>query len=74
MKCYHACKDLWKLFINKELTTTTESDAGKYVVRVKKNVIVGHLPHAKDRRFAKMIFYLLKADKYVECKVIITGT
>ena len=46
----------------------------KYAVCVKKsNVIVGHLRLGKDGRFAKMIFYFLRADRYAECKVIITG-
>ena len=46
----------------------------KYTVCVKKNnVTVGHLPLGKDGRFAKMIFYFLRADRYAECKVIITG-
>ena len=39
----------------------------------KKNVIVGHVPLGKDGRFAKMIFYFLRADRYAKCKVIITG-
>ena len=44
------------------------------VVFVKKNnVIVGHLPLGKDGRFAKMLFYFLRADRYAECKVKITG-
>ena len=46
----------------------------KYAVCVKKNnVVVRHLPLGKDGRFAKMIFYFLGADRYAECKVIITG-
>ena len=46
----------------------------KDAVCVKKdNVIVGHLPHCKNERFAKMIFHFLRADKYAEYKVIITG-
>ena len=45
-----------------------------YAVCGKKNeVIVGHLPHGKNGRFAKIIFYFLRADKYAECKVMITG-
>ena len=76
LKGYHAYKDLWKPFINEELTTEMEPNnvADKYAVCVKKNkVIVGNLPLGKDGRFAKMIFYFLRADRYAECKVIITG-
>ena len=76
VKGYHAYKDLWKPFINAELTTAMEPDnvVDKYVVCVKKNnVIVGNLPLVKDGRFANMIFYFLRADRYAECKIIITG-
>ena len=46
----------------------------KYAVCVKRNnVIVGQLPLGKDGRFVEMIFYFLRADRYAECKVIITG-
>ena len=76
VKVYHAYKDLWKPFINKELTTAMEPDnvVDKYAVCVKKkNVIVGHLPLGKDGRFAKMICCFLRANRYAEWKVIITG-
>ena len=75
-KGYHPHKGLWKPFINEELTTAMEPDnvIDKYAVCVKKNnVIVGHLPLGKDGRFVEMIFYFLRADRYAECKVIITG-
>ena len=36
-------------------------------------MIVGHLPLGKDGRFAKMIFYFLRADRPAEYKVIITS-
>ena len=61
-----------KPFINEELTIAMEPDhvVDKYAVCVKKsNVIVGHLPLGKDRRFVKMIFYFLGVDRYAECKV-----
>ena len=51
-----------------------DNEVDKYAVCAKRNdAIVGHLPHGKNGRFAKMIFYFLRADKYAECKVIITG-
>ena len=76
VKGFLAYKDQWRPVINKELTTAMEPDKAfdMYAVCVKKNnVIVGHLPLGKDGRFAKMIFYFLRADKYAECKVIITS-
>ena len=45
------------------ITTAVEPD----------NVVVGHLPHSKNGRFTKMIFYFLREDKHVKWKVIITG-
>ena len=38
----------------------------------KNNVIIGHLSLGKDGRFAKMIFYFLRANRSAECKVVIT--
>ena len=73
VKCYHAYKDLWKPFINEDLATALEPDNVVVVCVKKKNVIVGHLPLGKDGRFAKMLFYFLRADRYAECKVKITG-
>ena len=76
VKGYHMYKDLWKPFTNEELTTGMEPDNAvyKYAVCVKKNnVIVGHLPLGKNGRFAKMIFYFLRADRCAEYKVIIIG-
>ena len=58
VKGYYAYKDLWKPFTNEELTTAMEPDnvVDKYAVCVKKNdVIVRHLPHCNNGRFAKMI-------------------
>ena len=44
----------------------------KYTVCVKKeNEIVGHLPLGKDGKFAKTVFYFLRADEYVSCNVLI---
>ena len=58
------------------ITTAVEPDnvVDKYAVCLKKNnAIVGHLPHSKNGRFTKMIFYFLREDKHVKWKVIITG-
>ena len=73
VKGYHAYKDLWKPFINEDLATALEPDNVVVVCVKKKNAIVGHLPLGKDGRFAKMLFYFLRADRYAECKVKITG-
>ena len=66
---------IWKPFINEELTTAMEPDnvVDKYAVCVTKNdVIVEHLLHGKNGRFAKIKFSIPGAGKYAEYKVIIT--
>ena len=46
----------------------------KYAFCIKKNTfIVGHLPLGKNGKFAKMIFYFLRADQDADYKVVITG-
>ena len=46
----------------------------KYAVCVENSSsIAGHLPLGKNGKFAKMIFYFLRADQDAECKVAITG-
>ena len=37
------------------------------------NEIVGHLPIGKDGKFAKTVFYFLRADEYGSCNVLIKG-
>ena len=68
VKGYLAYMDVWKPFINEELTIAMQPGnvVDKYAVCVKKNnIIIGHLPLSKDGRFAMMIFYFLRADRYV---------
>ena len=38
-----------------------------------KNSVVGHLMKGKSERFAKTIFYFLRASEYHECRVRVTG-
>ena len=56
VKGYHAYKDLWKPFINEELTTAMKPHnvVDKYAVCVKKNnAIVGYLPLGRDGRLLR---------------------
>ena len=76
VKGYHVYENMWKPTVNEELETKVEPDnvMDKYAVCVKKNTsIVGHLPLGKNGKFAKMIFYFLRADQDTECKVAIIG-
>ena len=62
--------------MNKELETEMDPDnvMDKYAVCVKKNTsLEGHLPLCKNEKFAKTIFYFLRADQDAECRVVITG-
>ena len=76
VKRYHVYKNIWKPTVNEELETEMEPDnvIDKYVICVKKNTsIVGHLHLGKNGKFAKMIFYFLRADQDAECRFVITG-
>ena len=45
----------------------------KYAVsRNKDNLIVGHLPLDKNRKFSRTIFYFLGTYRYAKCEVVIT--
>ena len=49
------------------------NEVDKYAVCVKKDeVIVGHLPLIETGRFAKLIFYFLRAGSYGNCNIVIT--
>ena len=37
------------------------------------NLVIGHLPLGKSGKFAKMIFYFLRADPYAKYVVVVTG-
>ena len=76
VKGYHVYKNIWNPTVNEQWETEIEPDnvMDKYAVWVKKNTsIVGHLTLGKNGKFAKMIFYFLRADQDAECKVVITG-
>ena len=76
VKGYHVYKNIWKPTVNEELETEMEPDnvIDIFAVCVRKNTsTVGHLPLGKNVKFAKMIFYFLRADQDAECKVVVTA-
>ena len=76
IKGYHEYQKIWTPFLQEELCGEMEpaNQADKYVIAVKKNnVVVGHLPLGCSGKFAKTIFYFLRAGEWSECKVIVTG-
>ena len=74
VKRYHVYKTLWNPLIGEFLSCEREPDnpLDKYAVCVKKEKIVGHLPLGKSRKFAKTIFYFLRADELSSCKIVVT--
>ena len=72
----HVYKTLWNPLIGEFSSCEREPDnpMDKYAVCVKKeNKIVGHLPLGKSGKFAKTIFYFLRADELSSCKIVFTG-
>ena len=71
MKGHQECKNIWTPKIGEILSTEREPGdlVDKYAVCVKKeNEIDG-----KDGKFAKTVFYFLRADEYGLCNVLIKG-
>jgi len=61
---YHEYKDRWTPVKSETLKAVMEpkNKRNKFAVAVMKNeVLVGHLPKRKTGRFAKMVFYFLRA-------------
>ena len=73
VKGYYVYKHWWTRVIEKYLITKMEpSSARKYAVSVNKDdLIVEHLPFAKNEEFSKKILYLLWADRYA--KLLLLG-
>ena len=74
---YHVYKADWTPFVGKKLTGVMESTnlRDKYAVAVKRSdeSIVGHLPLGKSGKFAKTIFYFLKANEKHSCVINVLG-
>ena len=73
---YHEYKDRWTPVKGEMLKATMEpkNKKDKFAVAVMKNdCLVGHLPKEKTGRFAKMIFYFLRACDSNNCSVEIVG-
>ena len=76
IKGYDKYRKIWTIFLQEEFCEEMESanPVDKYVVAAKKNnVVVEHLSLGCSGKFAKTIFYFLRADEWSECKVIVTG-
>ena len=74
VKGFHVYKSKWKPHAGEKLQAAIEPDnvVDKYAVCVlKNNELIGHLPKGTNGKFAKTIFYFLRADKYGSCHVFI---
>ena len=73
---YHEYKDCWTPVKSEMVKAVMEpkNKTDKFAVAVMKNdCLVGHLPKEKTGRFAKMIFYFLRACDSNTCSVEIVG-
>ena len=76
VKGYHAYLYEWTPKVGEVLETKMEPTniVDKYAVCVLyRNRVVGHLKRGRTGRFAKTIFYFLRADRHNSCKVTIEG-
>ena len=65
---YHVCKSVWTPTLQEQVYGEIEphNPVYKYAVEVKKDEkVVGHLQLGENEKFAKTIFYFLRADPYV---------
>lgn len=76
VKGYHVYRQIWTPIISERLTAVQEPTnlVDKYAVCVLKNGhVVGHLEKGQTGKFAKTIFYFLRADDESSCVVVIRG-
>ena len=74
---FHVYKTSWNPYVGKELRAVMQQNnlMDKFTVAVERNElgVVGHLPLGKSGKFAKTIFYFLKANQQNSCNVIARG-
>ena len=75
IKGYHVYQEVWSPELHEMLSSVPEprNIVDKYAVSVQRDdEVVGHLMKGKSGRFAKTIFYFLRADKKNDCTVVVT--
>ena len=76
IKGYHVYQEVCSPELLEEQNAVPEPSnvIDKYMVCVQRDgEVVGHLMKGKSGRFAKTIFYFLRADKKNDCTVVVTG-
>ena len=75
---HHVYKDIWKPVLGEELDVSMEPNniKDKYAVAVYqkgKSDVIGHLPLGRSAKFAKTIYFFLKASSYNSCKAVVNA-
>ena len=75
---HHVYKQTWTPFVGEKLDAGMQPSniKDKYAVTIfqgGRNKVIGHLPLEKSGKFAKTIFYFLKAAKVNRCQIIVLG-
>ena len=75
---HHLYKQTWTPFVGEKLDAAMQPSniKGKYAVAIfqgGRNKVIGHLLLGKSGKFAKKIFYFLKAAKENRCQIIVLG-
>jgi len=76
IKGYHAYMNYWKPILGENLSTRPEpeNEIDKYAVAVTKGArVVGHLKKGKTGRYAKTVFYFLRANPMNTASITVTG-
>ena len=76
IKGYHVHKSVWTPTLQEQVYGEIEphNPVDKNAVAVKKDEkVVGHLPLGENGKFAKTIFYFLRADPYGKCNITVTS-
>ena len=73
---HHIDKCVWTPTLQEQVYGEIEphNPVDKYAVAAKKDErVVGHLPLGENGKFAKTIFYFLRADPYGKCNITLTA-
>ena len=76
IKGYHVYKSVWTPTLQEHVHGEIEphNAVDKYAVAVKKDEkVIGHLPFGENGKFAKTIFYFLRADPYAKCNITVVA-
>ena len=76
IKGYHAYMNDWTPLLGENLSTRSEpkNEIDKYAVAVTKDArVIGHLKKGKTGRYAKTVFYFLRANLMNTISITVTG-